>query len=182
MLMQSLETSPVNSKQIRQWTQRDPILLKVSNLVLQGWATTEVDSDDLVPYARRKLEISVEDGCLLWGQRVIVPTPGRQRVINELHEGHPGTSRMKSLAGSYVWWPGIDSNIEDKVKSCPDCQQQQKSPPSAPLQLWEWPERPWSHVHADYDNPFLSRMVLVDAHSKWMGLLQRPLHRSPLRR
>ena len=160
----------MSSKQIRQWTQRDPILSKVSNLVLQGWATAEDDSDDLVPYARRKLEISVEDGCLLWGQRVIVPPPGRQRVIDELHEGHPGTSRMKSLARSYVWWPGIDSDIENKVKSCPECQEQQKSPPSAPLQPWEWPELPWSRVHADYAGPFLGRMflILVDAHSKWI--------------
>ena len=44
-------------------------------------------------------------GCLLWNNRVVIPLPGRAIVLNELHEGHPGTSRMKSLARTIVWWP-----------------------------------------------------------------------------
>ena len=73
----------------------------------------------------------------------------------------------------YVWWPGIGGDLEEKVSSCGDCQRNQKSPPTAPLQPWDWPERPWSRVHADYAGPFLGRMflVLVDAHSKWIEVL-----------
>ena len=45
---------------------------------------------------------------------------------------------MKSIAGSYMWWPGLDDNIEKLVKSCADRQAVKKSPP---LQSWEWPSR-----------------------------------------
>lgn len=164
MLMQSLETARVSAKQIQQWTQRDSVLSKVCNLVLKGWWTDTEDSQDLRPFRRRKDELSVENECVLWGQRVIVLRQGRQRVVEELHGGHPGTSRMKSLARSYVWWLGIDTDI---VKPCADCQQNQKSPPKATLQPWDWPERQWLRVHADYA---LGRMflILVDAHSKWI--------------
>ena len=46
-----------------------------------------------------------------------------------LHEGHPGVSRMKSLARGVVWWPGLDAELEAKVKSCEAFQVKSKSPP-----------------------------------------------------
>ena len=72
------------------------MLAKVQDKVLQGW----VDTSDLnlLPYQRRKQELSIEDGCVLWGNRVDVPPPGRAKIIDTLHEGHPGMVRMKSLA------------------------------------------------------------------------------------
>ena len=117
----------------------------------------------------RRTEISVEDGCLLWGTRVIIPPKGREKVLVVLHEAHPGITRTKSLARSYVWWPGLDHDIETLVKNCGKCQQNQKQPPEAPLP-WEWPGQPWSRLHVDYAGPFQGEifLVLVDAYSKWL--------------
>ena len=100
------------------------------------------------PYEQRKDELSVQNGCILWGSRVVVPPPGRAPVIKMLHEGHPGVSRMKALARSVVWWPGLDLELEKQVKQCAECQEAQKSPPNAVLHPWEWPSKPWSRVHA----------------------------------
>ena len=83
---------------------------------------------------------------------------------------HPGCGKMKALARSYVWWPGIDIEIETMVKSCSKCQKFRHSPPAAPLHMWEWPEQPWNRLHLDFARPFLEHqfLVLVDSHSKWM--------------
>ncbi|KAH3691962.1 hypothetical protein DPMN_191377 [Dreissena polymorpha] len=35
---------------------------------------------------------------------------------------------MKGLARSYVWWPGIDADIESLMKRCNGCAMQQKLP------------------------------------------------------
>ena len=168
-LLDRLSDSPVSAKQIKQWTERDPALSQVKQWLLQGWPVT-VEREELKPYVQRQLELSVLDGCILWGSRVIIPPAGRAQVMEVLHEAHPGVSRMKSLARSFVWWPGMDGALEEKVKACSQCQSNQKMPAPAPLHPWEWPVRPWSRLHLDFAGPFMGRMflVLVDAHSKWM--------------
>ena len=57
----------------------------------------------------------MEDDCLLRGTRVIVPPSLRGKVLDQLHDGHPGIVRMKSLARQYVWWPGLDADLEARV-------------------------------------------------------------------
>ena len=48
------------------------------------------------------------------------------------------------------------------------CQQERKLPPAAPIQLWEWPEKPWTRIHIDHTGPFMDKMLLitVDSYSK----------------
>lgn len=109
---------------------------------------------------------------MLWGARVIIPSKGRDKILKLLHQIHTGMSKMKGLARSYVWWPGMDENNEKEVQVCEECQKHHKSPPTAPLHPWEWQESPWSRIHVDYAGPFLGEMFLliVDAHSKWMDI------------
>ena len=170
-LMEHLSTTPLSSAQIRLWTDSDRTLSKVRQWVQEGWPETDSDtSDDLKPYARRKLELSVEGGCVLWGCRVVVPRKGRKSALQMLHEAHPGVARMKSLARGYIWWPGMDREIEDCVKSCTICQTTRKDPPVTPLHPWAYPEKPWTRIHIDYAGPLEGKMFLLiaDAHSKWI--------------
>eukprot|EP00731_Ephydatia_muelleri_P005077 Em0002g1253a len=118
---------------------RDAVLSRVRIMVLHGWQQQE--GVDFQPYEQHKHELSVEDGCALWGSRVVVPPAGREAVVRLLHEGHPGISRMKALARGVVWWLGLDSQLESKVKECVACQSSRKSPPKAPLHPWEWPTK-----------------------------------------
>lgn len=77
---------------------------------------------------------------------------------------------MKGLARSYIWWPGLDSDIEAKVRECSTCQLHRPMPSKAPLHPWEWSHRPWARVHVDHAGPYLGHLflVVVDAHSKWI--------------
>ena len=83
-----LESLPVTADQIQKWTSRDPTLSKVRLLLSSGWEKT--DQPDLALYQQRQTELSLHNGCILWGSRVVVPPPGRERILDELHEGHPG--------------------------------------------------------------------------------------------
>ena len=97
-LVNWLESSPMDAGKIRNWTRFDPVLSKVLTLVSSGWPDRGVGEESMQPYFRCKDEITVHDGFLLWGQSVILPELGRQRILEELHGVHPGVCRMKALA------------------------------------------------------------------------------------
>ena len=139
-LMDAVNSSPVTAAHIKQWTMKDPILSK---------------EESIAPYQRFWSELSVQDRYLLGGNRIVVPPEGRDKVTELLHLGHPGNSRMKSLARSFVWWPGIDHDLEKKVKMCDACQRVRHNPAPAPLHPWEFPRNPWERLHADFAGPFL---------------------------
>ena len=152
--------------QIYDWTKRDLSLASVLQFVMQGWPS-QCDQE-LAPFALRKSELSMHNDCIVWGARVVVSPQGQQAVLQELHEGHLGMTKMKALARMYVWWPGIDRDIEDSVRTCSQCQANQSLPPVAPLHPWGWPMCPWTRLHMDYAGPLHGHMILVviDAHSK----------------
>ena len=165
--MVQIETLPVTAGQLRNESRQDKELSKVMRYLQNGWP--EMVTAELQPYETKKTELTIENHTLLWGMRVVIPRKLQAKVLSELHQNHPGMSRMKSLARSHVWWPNIDRDIEACVRACECCQAIKQSIPLAPMQPWTWPERPWQRVHVDFAGPFLGKMffLLMDAHSKW---------------
>ena len=94
LLMECMQTGPLKVSMIRRSTDRDPTLAKVRHYTQQGWPTS-VKSAELSPYLQRSSELCVQDGCVLWGNRVIIPPQGCSTVVYLLHESHSGISRKK---------------------------------------------------------------------------------------
>ncbi|XP_024064460.2 LOW QUALITY PROTEIN: uncharacterized protein K02A2.6-like, partial [Terrapene carolina triunguis] len=167
---EQVENTPITATQIKKATRVDPLLSQVMDLVMHGKSRhTSPVSPNLVTYMSRRTELLIQSGCLLWGRRVIIPPPLRSQMLEQLHSGHCGIVRMKEIARSYFWWPGLDSAIEEKAKACMSCQGVRNAPQWAPLHPWDWPENPWQRIHVDFPGPLEGSMflVVVDAHSKW---------------
>ena len=145
--IQQIETLPVTGTQLKTATNRDTILSKVLRYNKHGWPTEVPDT--LRPYWYRRSELSIEDDCILWGTRVVVPLKLREEVLEELHRSHIGIVRMKMIARSYVWRPKLDAAIERMVKSCIPCQETKNSP----LHPWIWPVQPWQWILIDFAGP-----------------------------
>ena len=97
---------------------------------------------------------------MLWGSRIIVPERGWKQLLAELHAGHQGVAKM-SVAHSFFWWPGMDTEIEGLAKKCELCLQSRGLPPVTPLHPWSWPSAPWSRIHLDYAGLIAGQMFLV---------------------
>ena len=162
----------VTHDMIRKRTSVDPVLSKVYRYCSTGWPKI-VDSE-LFPYKSRSDELTLEQGCVLWGTRVIIPSDLQEMVLKELHETHPGSTRMKMLARSFVWWPKLDATIEDMVNSCVVCQSLRSDPPKAQVHPWTYPAHPWSRLHVDFAGPVDGKVyfVLIDAYSKFPEIVK----------
>eukprot|EP00096_Caligus_rogercresseyi_P015395 TRINITY_DN783_c0_g1_i10.p1 TRINITY_DN783_c0_g1~~TRINITY_DN783_c0_g1_i10.p1 ORF type:complete len:755 (+),score=-63.82 TRINITY_DN783_c0_g1_i10:668-2932(+) len=163
-----LDSVPLSVDEVQRLTGEDPILSVVYAYCQDGWPRNI--PKELYPFAHRKNELSLQDGCILWGNRIIIPKSGRETMLKELHVGHMGSTKMKKLARSYVWWPCLDKELENLVSSCPECLSVRENPPAAPLHPWEWPKAPWERIHIDYAGPIKNQyfLVIIDAHSKWL--------------
>ena len=168
--MVNLEHSPVTAIEVRKETFKDPVLSRVHEFVLSGWPDEFEAENVFQPYVRKKDELTVEDGCVLLGCRVVVPEKLREKVLEELHVGHVGICRMKMLSRSFVWWPNIDDDVEKVCKECESCAFHQNNPNQASVHPWETPSRPWERLHIDFAGPYLGKMflLLTDAFSKWL--------------
>ncbi|XP_014204270.1 uncharacterized protein K02A2.6-like [Copidosoma floridanum] len=146
------------------------VLSNVRKYVKWGWPNQV--SSELTKFKNKELELSIENDCLLWGHRLIIPEILRPVILWELHSGHMGVVKMKALARSYVWWPGLDGDVERIAKSCEACLKYNDSPPRSSLHVCDWPDVPGMRIHADFLGPVEGRMylVIIDAHSKWVDI------------
>lgn len=100
LLFEYLDESPVMSAEIQRWTAEDKELTQVLHYTRQDWLQQTPQA--LRTYTSHHNELSVHDEFLLWEQRVIIPPPARKRVLQDLHTGHPGITRMKALDRSFL--------------------------------------------------------------------------------
>ena len=100
ILLTEIDRSPVSSKEVRNASRRDAIIGKIIDGILNN-RFNELKGTDFQPYLNRKQELSVDTSCLLWENRVVIPPILQDKVFEELHQCHPGSSRMKALSRSY---------------------------------------------------------------------------------
>nr|XP_042912109.1 uncharacterized protein K02A2.6-like [Parasteatoda tepidariorum] len=145
-----ISTETITANQIQTETELDPDLRKIKY--------------DIVIGNKFDPSITIQDGILFRGNRVIIPKSLQPEMLKQLHSTHIGIVKMKALSRNYCYWKNIDIDIENR-----ECCDVRKNPAKAPLHIWETPEKNWQRVHIDYAGPFMEHqfLIVVDSLSKW---------------
>ena len=79
---------------------------------------------------------------------------------------------MKEIARNYVWWPGLDHDIEALARSCASCLLTRNSPPSQ-RHPWQFSTAPWQRLHMDFAGPIdnFHFLLVIGAFSKWLEVI-----------
>jgi hypothetical protein len=106
-------------------------------------------------------ELSIVDGLLMRGERLVVPDYHlghdigtlRQWCVELGHEGHQGAAGTKRLLRTRLWWPGMDRLAEARVEECLPCQAAVDSHHRDPLQPSTAPRLPMEWQSGDHWGP-----------------------------
>ena len=96
----------------------------------------------LQPFWNGRDQLTLDNGLVLKGQRIVVPVDLRQKVLTDLHASYQGIVRTKRRARQTVYWPSITRELEDAIRSCSECRERQASQPHEPLMADRKPSFP----------------------------------------
>ena len=122
----SRQLNPTDTGTLAKQSKTDPIISTVMRYVKEGWPQV---TEDVRHYMKLANSLTMENGCLLLGSRIVIPHSLRDQVLQLIHLGHFGMQRMKQVARSVVYWPRINDDIEDLSRTCTVCGEHQNKPP-----------------------------------------------------
>ena len=123
------EQLPIQVCHIAKASETEEISSVITFVQHRNWPSNNKKS--FTPFYNRRNELSVVDGCLVWGQWVVIPLLFCQQLFKELHFNHISMRRMKVLTRSYLWWPQLDTEIKQLVKNCQQCKATAANPSAA---------------------------------------------------
>lgn len=144
-------------------TAEDPVLGKVIKNLQDGWT-----KGSCVQYYHLQSELSVVEGLLLKGDRIVVPTSMRREMLQRIHEGHLGAEKSKRRAREALYWPNMNSDIDRLTSECATCQEFRYKQTKEPLIPTEIPTTPWEKVGTDmfhYDGK--DYLLVIDYYSNY---------------
>lgn len=116
----SVKSLPITFEALQAETTNDAVLTAVIGFIAKGWPekSKSIEVKEVRSFHQHRKELICIKGVVFFGDRAVIPTRFRSEILRELHEGHPGTTRMSDLATSKVFWPGISEDIKRHVQRC----------------------------------------------------------------
>lgn len=159
-------------EQIQKETESDESLQVLKQVIVKGWPTDKGECPAYAtPYFHVRDELSIQDGLIMRGERVVIPGSMRGDMKKAVHKAHLGVGSCLRRARECLYWPGMSGDIKTYISTCEACRKFEVKQQKETLNSSEIPQRPWSKVGSDlftFDNE--DYLVTVDYYSDYWEL------------
>ena len=137
-------------QQFKDETNADVTLQTLLKFIQNGWPNNRNQIPETIrPYYTHRQDLTYSNGIIFKDVRIVVPKSLRNDMKHLLHTGHLGIVKIKNRARDIIYWPGINSDIENIVNSCEICQEHQNRQRDEPPIKHDIPTTPWTKVGTD---------------------------------
>lgn len=135
---------------VKQAIDKDQTMRTLAKIIYNGWP----DSRDAVPVELRvywgfRDELTLQDGLIFKGTRVVIPREMQTLMLKKIHSSHQGPEACIRRAKDVIFWPGMTTDIRQLVSQCSVCNEFLQKQPKEPLMTYEIPSYPWQMVAQD---------------------------------
>ena len=156
--------------EIRECQKSDRACQHMVEFCQSGWPEKNALPAEVKPYYTVAAELTVQEGLLLRGSRIVIPPPLRKTLLNKIHCGHQGITKCRELARHSIWWPGLSKQMEELIQNCRECLKAQQQRPQ-PLNPTPLPALPWQKVASDlFEWNQSIYLLVVDYHSRYIEI------------
>ena len=135
---------------LKEATWEDLIISTVYQLTQQGWPHQRRHTPRMARvYWDFRDKLSTDDGLLLKGPRIVIPSCLQEEYLERLHYGHISARKVQENARQHLYWPILDADIADYIQRCQECIKKTHAP-KEPLQAHDLPAQPWEHIAMDH--------------------------------
>ena len=125
-MIQGLPATDEQLEEIKRQQEEDVVCNQIKCYCREGWPTKQEVAGAVQPYYSVSAEISIANGLLLRGSRIIIPASMRLSMLDKVHTDHQGVTKCRERARQSIWWPGLSRQLDELVKNCPECSKAQK--------------------------------------------------------
>ena len=154
---------------LRKSTAQDNQLTRLSRYINIGFPCEKKNLlTDLQEYWNYRDTLSIKNGLLTCGFRIIVPQEMQAEMLQYIHDGCQGKERCLLRARNIVFWPKITYDIQELIERCIICQEHGKSQSLIGI-TQELPPFPWHTLAADiFYWKRMDFLMVADVFSKYL--------------
>ena len=112
LITSNIPVSSTEIELIHEETSKDPTLTLLRHYIHVGWPVDHrMLPQEHHMFWNYREDLSMENGLITKGARLLIPSTLRRKVLEQIHDGHLGIEKCMLKARDSVFWPGISNDI-----------------------------------------------------------------------
>jgi len=142
----------------------DDVLQQLKEVIQIGWPEEKQELPAvLAPYFSFRDELSVYNGLVFKGEKLLIPEQMRPRMKERVHSSHIGVNGCLRTARECMYWPGMTAELKEYISQCETCSKYEVRQQRQSLMSHEITDRPWEKVGTDlYNIDGKEYLIVVD--------------------